>query len=65
MDLIASPYLLIIVYVPRLNSNEPSEEIPVLFAVILYSPLEFSKIIEASSPPLIIFLQFPFNVKRP
>jgi len=26
---------------PPLNSNEPSEEIPVLFALIIYSPSDF------------------------
>ena len=36
-----------------------------LFAVILYSPLEFSKTSEASAPPFIIFLQSPYNVNKP
>ena len=61
----ASPLLLTIVYFPRLNSIYPSEDIAALFAVILYSPFEFSKISEASAPPLIIFLQSPYKVNNP
>lgn len=55
-DFITSLFLIIIEYLPRLNSNEPSDEFAVLSAVILYTPLEFTKIIETSSPPLITFL---------
>jgi hypothetical protein len=65
LDFMASPFLLTIVYVPRLNSIYPSAAIAALFAVILYSPLEFSKTSEASAPPFIIFLQSPYNVNKP
>ena len=48
---------------PPLNSNEPSEEIPVLLALMIYSPFDFLNTSEVWLPPLIIFLHTPFNVK--
>ena len=45
-DLMASPYSLIIVKIPPLNSNKPSEDIAVLYELIIYSPSDFSKVID-------------------
>lgn len=42
----ASPYSLIIVKIPPLNSNKPSENIAVLYELIIYSPSDFSKIFD-------------------
>ena len=56
VDLIPSPYSFIMVNTPQLNSNEPSEEIPALFALMIYSPFDFLNTSEVWLPPLIIFL---------
>ena len=62
-DLIASPVFEVIVNFPPLNFNKPSDAIAVLFALIVYSPFDETNIIDVWDPPLIIFLQSPFNLK--
>ena len=62
-DFIASPFSLLIWNFPPSNCNKPSDSIAVFLAFIIYSPSDFSNIIEACFPPLIMLLHSPFKVK--